>query len=84
MGMMRFTGGGPETTCGAGSTVRYTATIRAWLPIVFRELRINSVLDAPCGDFNWMAHTDLRGLIYVGIDFDEEHIAKTNAHAERA
>ena len=73
MAKMKFTGGLPETPCGAGSTLQHTATIRLWLPRLFRELKVETILDAPCGDFNWMSHTDLRGLTYIGIDVDPEH-----------
>jgi len=31
-------------------------------------LEISSLLDLPCGDFNWMRHTDLPGIDYTGID----------------
>lgn len=71
---MLFTSGRPETSCGAGSKLANTTSIRAWLPTLFKELDIKTLLDAPCGDFNWMAHTDLSGIDYCGVDFDAEHI----------
>jgi hypothetical protein len=71
---MQFSGGLPETPCGAGSTLKATVVIRAWLPIILRKLRINTLLDAPCGDFNWMAHTDLSNIHYFGADNDKEHV----------
>jgi SAM-dependent methyltransferase len=71
---MQFTGGLPETPCGAGSTVKATTVIRAWLPIILRKLRVNSMLDAPCGDFNWLAHTDLSGIHYFGVDNNKDHV----------
>lgn len=72
---MLFSAGRPETLCGAGSTLENTVSIRAWLPSIFQELKIKSLLDAPCGDFNWMSHTDLSWIDYCGVDFDAEHIA---------
>jgi hypothetical protein len=49
---MKFSGGLPETRCGAGSKMENTAQARAILPQVIAELKIKSLLDAPCGDFN--------------------------------
>lgn len=70
---MVFTGGRPETKCGAGSTVANTSSVRAWLPGLFERLEVNELLDAPCGDFNWMSHTDLSRVCYIGCDCDPEH-----------
>jgi hypothetical protein len=70
---MPFTAGLPETGCGAGSMVASTSGIRAWLPQLLAEFEIRTLLDAPCGDFNWMARTDLSSVDYIGCDYDEEH-----------
>lgn len=72
---MLFSAGRPETLCGAGSTLENTKSVRAWLPRIFRELQVKSILDAPCGDFNWMSNTDLSGIDYCGADYDAEHLA---------
>jgi SAM-dependent methyltransferase len=72
---MKFTGGLPETVCGAGSTLKLTATIRAELPQLLRQLGITRLLDAPCGDFNWMRHVDLTGIKYAGMDSSRENLA---------
>jgi hypothetical protein len=74
---MPFTGGLPETGCGAGSTVTNTANVRAWLPMLFLELDVKTLLDAPCGDFNWMARTNLSGIDYIGVDYDAAHCRET-------
>lgn len=72
---MMFSGGLPETACGVGSTLALTTSIRAWLPVLFRELGVRVLLDAPCGDMNWMVQTDLAGIDYVGCDYDRDHLA---------
>lgn len=72
---MRFVGGLPETVCGAGSTLRHTEGIRAQLPALLRRLGVRTLLDAPCGDFNWLAETDLSDLRYIGIDASRENLA---------
>jgi len=67
--------GGSETPCGAGATLSYTSSIRALLPRVFRQYNIRSVVDAGCGDFNWMSAVDLSGIDYLGIDVVPDLIA---------
>ena len=76
---MPFTGGLPETGCGAGSTLENTKGIREWLPKLFSQLRVMKLLDAPCGDFNWMSRTDLYGIEYIGVDYDATHCAWVRA-----
>jgi SAM-dependent methyltransferase len=72
---VRFTGGLPETPCGAGSTIKNTASIRAVLPGLLRELGVRRLLDAPCGDCNWISQVDL-GVEYIGCDYNPEHIER--------
>jgi len=67
--------GGRETPCGAGATLAYTAAIRADLPRLFKEYGIGSVVDAGCGDFNWLSAVDLSGIDYLGLDVVPELIA---------
>ncbi len=57
-----------ESLSGPGSSLEQTTEIRRRLPILFASLDINSMLDAPCGDFNWLRRIDLRLEKYVGID----------------
>jgi len=44
-----------------------TRRIREQLPDLLRDLEICSLLDIPCGDFNWMKELDL-DVDYVGAD----------------
>jgi SAM-dependent methyltransferase len=62
----RWRSGG--TPSGAGSTLEETEVIRAQLPNVLRELEARSMLDIPCGDFNWMQELDLGKVEYIGAD----------------
>lgn len=57
-----------ESISGPGSSLAQTAEIRRRLPLLFASLEINSMLDAPCGDHNWLRHVDLKLEKYVGID----------------
>jgi hypothetical protein len=61
--------GSQESGSGTGSELRATDNVREWLPGVLRRLGAKSLLDAPCGDWNWMQHVDLSGLDeYYGVD----------------
>jgi SAM-dependent methyltransferase len=66
----------PESVSGRGSTLARTETIRRALPGVLAGVGARSLLDAPCGDFNWMRHVDLGGVEYTGADVVPELIAR--------
>jgi len=72
---MRFSGGLPETPCGFGSTLQATEDLRRELPGLLARLRTKVLLDAPCGDRNWIADMDLGSIDYVGVDLSEANLA---------
>lgn len=58
-----------ESISGSGSTLDYTVNLRAKLPALFEKHNIKQVLDAPCGDYNWMGVVvDETGIDYTGGD----------------
>jgi hypothetical protein len=61
------TWGDAESRSGLGSSLRYTATIRAELPRLIEESGFQSMLDIPCGDFAWMRMLAL-DIDYIGGD----------------
>lgn len=61
---------------GPGATLGATESIRAALPEMFEKLAVRSVLDIPCGDFNWMRHVDMKGIDYIGADIVDGLIKK--------
>ena len=68
---------GSESISGPGSTLEYTAPIRAELPGLFESLGIKTFLDAPCGDFNWMRQVDWKSDVhYIGGDVIAELVAR--------
>ncbi len=69
---------GKESVSGPGSTFDATRNIRASLPGLLERFSIRSVLDIPCGDFNWMQHVDLIGVDYTGADLVETLIEVNN------
>lgn len=67
--------GSDESGSGLGSELAATTNIRPWLPHLFQEHGVRSVLDAPCGDWNWMRQVELAGIDYTGVDLVPEVIA---------
>jgi hypothetical protein len=57
-----------ESRSGLGSTLAATQTLRSQLPELLKKLQATSMLDAPCGDFNWMRTCDLPLRSYIGAD----------------
>ncbi|MBI2416409.1 MAG: class I SAM-dependent methyltransferase [Ignavibacteriales bacterium] len=72
--------GGNNSVSGEGSDNAQTATIRSALPNIFSAYKIKSLLDIPCGDFNWMKTVDLSMLDYTGADIVREIVDKNNSH----
>jgi hypothetical protein len=71
-----------ESKSGPGSTVFRTRLLRPQLTELVRNLGIRSLLDVPCGDFNWMRLTDLPLVEYIGADIVPEIIhTNTQLHA---
>ena len=60
--------GSGETVSGDGSSVEATKVVRAALPLLLTELDIRTLLDVPCGDWNWMSRVELPVERYIGGD----------------
>lgn len=52
---------GKESLSGTGSDLSQTRIIAAEIPLLLKELNIHSMIDIPCGDFNWMKTVPLEG-----------------------
>jgi hypothetical protein len=68
-----------ESRSGPGSTMAYTAGVRAALPKIFAEHGVKTFLDAPCGDFHWMQSVPMPGISYIGGDIVPALVAATQA-----
>jgi hypothetical protein len=68
--------GDPESVSGPGSSVRATSVFRDEIPKVLRDLNARSLLDAPCGDFNWMKELRLDLKSYTGVDIVPELVER--------
>jgi hypothetical protein len=61
--------GGEAPKSGCGSTMIYTENVRQQLPRLIETFKIESMLDAPCGDFGWMQTVGFPdGFSYTGGD----------------
>lgn len=67
--------GSSESVSGPGSTSRHTQVIRQALPVLLRDLGVRTLLDIPCGDFNWMKEVPLEIARYVGADIVPDLVA---------
>ena len=58
----------PESRSGRGSGVTTSERLREQLPNLVRDYGVRIVLDAPCGDFNWIRHVMGSFEQYIGVD----------------
>ena len=63
-----------ESISGTGSVVKQTASLINDLGKLLLNMKIASILDLPCGDFQWMQKVNLSKIDYVGADIVEELI----------
>ena len=71
--------GNAESKSGDGSTLRYTEHIRQEIPILLNRLNATSMLDAPCGDFNWFKEIKFEYAIeYTGGDIVDDMVLELN------
>ena len=68
--------GDDESVSGPGSSLTRTAKLRRELPDLLQEIGARTLLDAPCGDFNWMKDTRLGVEQYIGADIIPDLIAR--------
>jgi hypothetical protein len=69
-----------ESVSGSGSTMEKTNSIRKYLVDICQKFNIQTIIDAPCGDFNWMRSVlpKLNIKQYLGIDIVHSIIEKNN------
>jgi hypothetical protein len=80
--------GDPESVSGPGSTETRGRDFQDALVALLAEWDVRSVVDAPCGDFNWMRNVLAgRQLSYTGIDIVHDLIdrnQRVHAAADRS
>jgi len=60
--------GAPTSRSGVGSELDETAALRADLSKMLDSLNVETLLDAPCGDFGWLQAVDFGTRRYIGVD----------------
>lgn len=68
-----------ESVSGGGSEMQNTEVIRRELPVLLQKFGIKSILDIPCGDWNWMKSVDLCGASYIGADIVPDLIERNKS-----
>ena len=71
-------GGTNESRSGLGSTLEETNILRDKIKLLIREKNIKSVVDVPCGDFNWMKEIVFSFENYIGGDIVSQCIIENN------
>ena len=71
--------GSSESVSGPGSTIERTASFRSELEELLRNLNVTKLLDAACGDFNWMKELQFDFEQYFGVDIVDEIVARNRA-----
>jgi hypothetical protein len=67
--------GSEESRSGGGSDLEATTEIRKQLPVIIAKYSIKSMLDVPCGDYNWMKEVP-KTCTYIGGDIVADIIKK--------
>jgi hypothetical protein len=69
---------GQQSVSGPGSSLEQTRHLLEVLPSLFDKYGVRSVLDIPCGDFNWLKGLDWSRIRYTGADIVTELVEKNN------
>lgn len=73
--------GNEESRSGGGSDMEQTRIVRVRLPLLLKEIGVDSLLDIPCGDFHWMKTLNL-DVNYIGADVVPDIIERNRAEYE--
>jgi SAM-dependent methyltransferase len=72
-----------ESHSGYGATVEATERLREGIPKILKDVGAKSLLDIPCGDFNWLSTVELGIENYIGADLVPALVEKTRAEFVR-
>jgi hypothetical protein len=75
---LKNTWGSDESASGTGSELSKTKDLINYLNKIIGQYHIETIFDAPCGDFNWMRKVDLDKIQYVGGDIVDRLILENN------
>lgn len=71
--------GEDETVSGSGARIEEARGLIMILPQLLQVLDAHSLLDIPCGDFNWMQYVELEDIDYHGADIVPELVQQNQA-----
>ncbi|MEO1437974.1 MAG: class I SAM-dependent methyltransferase, partial [Bacteroidota bacterium] len=74
------TWGSTDTASGQGSTLELCSNAIALLTELIGRYELHSILDLPCGDFNWMQEVPLTNIKYLGGDIVQALIDQNTQH----
>lgn len=75
--------GSRDSVSGPGSELESTARLRQMLPRFLSDLGIRTLLDIPCGDFQWLSETALPVERYIGADIVEDVVRRNRELYDR-
>jgi len=67
-----------QSVSGIGSELNNTINIRNEIKKLIIDYNIKNILDAPCGDFNWIKYILNKNINYIGGDIVKDLINKNN------
>lgn len=67
---------GRESVSGQGSDLKETEKLLEKLPTFLAQYNIKTIIDLPCGDYNWMQHLCYNFDHYKGVDIVEDIIER--------
>lgn len=65
---------------GPGSDLTQTEILIREIPVILNRYNIKKIIDAPCGDFNWMKFVNLSNVEYLGCDIVESVVVKNKQY----
>lgn len=65
-----------ESASGPGSGIIRTSAFSDQIPRLLEEFGVRTLLDAGCGDFNWLKEVELDLDSYIGVDVVEEIVSE--------
>ena len=67
-----------ESRSGIGAEIKNTKILLQGLQNVIEKYNIKSIVDIPCGDFNWMRKLKMNNISYTGLDIVQKVIDLNN------
>ena len=72
-----------ESRSGIGSEIKNTKEVLRAINQIIKQYNIKSIIDIPCGDFNWMSSLDMKNINYKGFDIVNSAIEENNKNFKK-